>query len=178
MSSRELVEHGPTAAPPRLSGAASEMDAVVSGRRILSLLSTPPSSSFQAHRPTNIHAYCSDAMSSPKHHPTPSGQAPKPKGILKNPLDRRPSQPGPTDDEIAANDSLAINTSGLQPTGAAAAAAGPNGLSWDESNIALHDFEKESTQRMKIDEPKTPFVRGSGGFSDDEGGFDCESKQQ
>lgn len=58
-----------------------------------------------------------------------------------------------------------------------AGATGPhnvlsNGLSWDEQNIALHDFEKENTQRMKIDEPKTPFVRGAGM---DEEGFDGES---
>lgn len=65
------------------------------------------------------------------------------------------------------------------PTAPAAAAplrVDTNGINWDEANIALHDFEKESTQRMKIDEPKTPFVRGSGGGfggpSDEEGGFD------
>ncbi|PWN30834.1 hypothetical protein BDZ90DRAFT_229829 [Jaminaea rosea] len=106
-------------------------------------------------------------MSSPKHHPTPSGQAPKPKGILKNPLERRPSQPGGAEDIASSSEGLSIDTSNA-PQGQH---VGPNGLSWDESNIALHDFEKESTQRMKIDEPKTPFVHGSG-LSDDEGGFD------
>ncbi|CAO1626147.1 unnamed protein product [Parajaminaea phylloscopi] len=97
---------------------------------------------------------------SPKHNPTPSGQAPKPKGILKNPLDRRPSQ-GAQDNSPPDTAPLSVGSAGANgPTH-------PNGLSWDESNIALHDFEKESTQRMKIDEPKTPFVRGAGG--DDEG---------
>lgn len=102
----------------------------------------------------------------PKHNPTPSGQAPKPKGILKNPLDRRPSQNA---QDSSAEAPLSIDTSDLRATSGHNQPT--NGLSWDEQNIALHDFEKESTQRMKIDEPKTPFVRGEGG--DDEG-FDGE----
>ena len=32
-------------------------------------------------------------------------------------------------------------------------------LTWDEANIALTELEKEEESRMKIDEPKTPFVR-------------------
>lgn len=105
-------------------------------------------------------------MSSPRHNPTPSSQAPKPKSILKNPLDRRPSQPTvDVEDDGGAEAIDTVNSTGGQQA---------NGLSWDESNIALHDFEKESTQRMKIDEPKTPFVRGSG--LDDESGFDGEYK--
>lgn len=101
----------------------------------------------------------------PKHNPPPSGQAPKPKGILKNPLDRRPSQNAPGGNPP--DNALSIHTAGLPEQ------SHPNGLSWDESNIALHDFEKESSQRIKIDEPKTPFVHGTEG--DDEG-FDGESR--
>ena len=37
-----------------------------------------------------------------------------------------------------------------------------NRLQWDESNLTLHEIEREQQEaRMKIDEPKTPFVRGS-----------------
>jgi protein phosphatase inhibitor 2 len=111
-------------------------------------------------------------MSEPRHSPPPSAHAPKPKGILKNPLDRRPSQ--------AEGDALSGGAAPVAYDRATsdAGATGPHGtlsnggLSWDEQNIALHDFEKENTQRMKIDEPKTPFVRGAGM---DEDGFDGKS---
>jgi protein phosphatase inhibitor 2 len=102
-------------------------------------------------------------VESPRHSPPPSSQAPKPKGILKNPLDRRPSQGEPLTSSPPARG---------PPQGLSIETQGPNGLSWDEQGIALHDLEKEQTTRMKIDEPKTPFVRGSG--TDDDGQFECE----
>jgi protein phosphatase inhibitor 2 len=34
---------------------------------------------------------------------------------------------------------------------------GDHTLTWDEQNIALHEVQKDST--MKINEPKTPYVR-------------------
>lgn len=35
-------------------------------------------------------------------------------------------------------------------------------LAWDESNLTLHEIERETqAARMKIDEPKTPFVRSA-----------------
>lgn len=79
-------------------------------------------------------------MSSPRHSPPPSAAAPKPKGILKNAAERRPSQgEGLSQDEDAANR-----------------------LQWDESNLTLHEIEREQQEaRMKIDEPKTPFVHGT-----------------
>ncbi|PWY98217.1 hypothetical protein BCV70DRAFT_212980 [Testicularia cyperi] len=78
-------------------------------------------------------------MSSPRHSPPPTGAAPKPKGILKNAGERRPSQGAPLAEDDAANR-----------------------LQWDESNLTLHEIEREQQDaRMKIDEPKTPFVRGS-----------------
>jgi len=45
-------------------------------------------------------------------------------------------------------------------------------LAWDETNLTLHEIERENTAaRMKIDEPKTPFVRaGSFGSDGDEVG--------
>ncbi|CBQ73861.1 conserved hypothetical protein [Sporisorium reilianum SRZ2] len=79
-------------------------------------------------------------MSSPRHSPPPSAAAPKPKGILKNAGERRPSQgEGLGQDDDAANR-----------------------LQWDETNLTLHEIEREQQEaRMKIDEPKTPFVHGT-----------------
>lgn len=35
-------------------------------------------------------------------------------------------------------------------------------LQWDETNLTLHEIEREQQEaRMKIDEPKTPFVHGT-----------------
>ncbi|WVF68693.1 hypothetical protein IAT40_003465 [Kwoniella sp. CBS 6097] len=68
-----------------------------------------------------------------------SSERPAPaRGILKNPL-RRPSQPG---DEGMLVDGERVPGDHLQ---------------WDEANIALTEIQKDSL--MKIDEPKTPFVR-------------------
>ncbi|CAO1628474.1 unnamed protein product [Sympodiomycopsis kandeliae] len=100
-------------------------------------------------------------QSQPLHTPAPSGQAPQPKGILKN---RTASQ---SEQHPSGSSSLHIDT------GTTTSSGNNGGLSWDEANIALHDFEKESTQRMKIDEPKTPFVTGSGSGSGSDDGFDA-----
>ncbi|KAK9763541.1 hypothetical protein K7432_009686 [Basidiobolus ranarum] len=54
-----------------------------------------------------------------------SSEKPKPRGILKNPL----------------------NSTSERPTK----------LKWDEDNLLLTEAQKDST--MKIDEPKTPYVR-------------------
>lgn len=45
-------------------------------------------------------------------------------------------------------------------------------LQWDETNLTLHEIEREQQEaRMKIDEPKTPFVHGTsiGPVGDDDG---------
>ncbi|CDR87261.1 uncharacterized protein SPSC_00387 [Sporisorium scitamineum] len=79
-------------------------------------------------------------MSSPRHSPPRSAAAPKPKGILKNAGERRPSQ-----GEALGQDDDAANR-----------------LQWDETNLTLHEIEREQQEaRMKIDEPKTPFVHGT-----------------
>lgn len=109
---------------------------------------------------------------SPRHSPPPSNQAPKPKGILKNPLDRRPSEGAPVANSPPPSANATANAAGQGIAAPLRLDMPLNGINWDEANIALHDFEKESTQRMKIDEPKTPFVRGSG--SDEEGSLDGE----
>ncbi|PWN49969.1 hypothetical protein IE53DRAFT_362738 [Violaceomyces palustris] len=87
----------------------------------------------------------SSTSSSPRHSPPPSSAAPKPKGILKNAPERLPvSNLGQNEDHH---------------------------LQWDESNLTLHEIQREQQEaRMKIDEPKTPFVRGSslGPVGDDE----------
>lgn len=37
-----------------------------------------------------------------------------------------------------------------------------NRLQWDETNLTLHEIERENQEaRMIIDEPKTPFVHGT-----------------
>ncbi|WVQ79489.1 hypothetical protein IAT38_001588 [Cryptococcus sp. DSM 104549] len=75
---------------------------------------------------------------------TPSAARPAPtRGILKN-ASRRPSALGP-DEEGAEG----ILVDGERVPG--------EHLQWDEANIALTEIQKDSL--MKIDEPKTPFVR-------------------
>ncbi|KDN44900.1 hypothetical protein K437DRAFT_278550 [Tilletiaria anomala UBC 951] len=84
------------------------------------------------------------------HAPPPSAAAPKPKGILKN---------------------AQSHSSGNVPT------IGPaEGLQWDETNLTLHEIERENmAARMKVDEPKTPFVRGTSLGPDDIGDdSECE----
>src|ERR1700730_13085 len=71
-----------------------------------------------------------------------SASRPKPKGILKN------SNPNP-------NPALCVSRS-------------PNGLQWDEENIALTEIQKDSL--MKITEPKTPYVRYNAETDEVEGG--------
>lgn len=66
--------------------------------------------------------------------PTPSAQAPRPRGILKN----------------------ARTVAPAQPTTAAHAH-----LHWDEHNLEEHEQEREHATRMTIDEPKTPFVHSA-----------------
>nr|CDI57091.1 conserved hypothetical protein [Melanopsichium pennsylvanicum 4] len=79
-------------------------------------------------------------MLSPRHSPPPSAAAPKPKGILKNAGERTTSKA-----EALATEEDAANR-----------------LQWDESNLTLHEIEREQQDpRMKIDEPKTPFVHGT-----------------
>ncbi|KAK4684066.1 protein phosphatase inhibitor 2, partial [Tremellales sp. Uapishka_1] len=74
-----------------------------------------------------------DISMSPNLATTPSGNRPAPaKGILKNPI-RRPS---------------GVDEEGRVPG---------DRLTWDEANIALTEIQKDSL--MKIDEPKTPYVR-------------------
>ncbi|KAK8849442.1 hypothetical protein IAR55_004774 [Kwoniella newhampshirensis] len=91
--------------------------------------------------------------------PTPSSARPPPsRGILKNPF-RRPS--GLTEDMLVDGE--------RQPG---------DHLQWDEANIALTEIQKDSL--MKIDEPKTPYVRYDAEHDrvitdDDVPGFDLES---
>lgn len=68
--------------------------------------------------------------------PTPSAQAPKPRGILKNARTVAPPPPA-------------------QPAAAQAH------LHWDEHNLEEHEHEREHATRMTIDEPKTPFVHSA-----------------
>ncbi|PWN44089.1 hypothetical protein IE81DRAFT_329065 [Ceraceosorus guamensis] len=88
------------------------------------------------------------SSSSPRHSPPPSAAAPRPKGILKNAsaggLERQGSAVAPQDAQ-----SPPVDEHG-------------NRLAWDETNLTLHEIERENTAaRMKIDEPKTPFVRSA-----------------
>ncbi|WWD20066.1 hypothetical protein CI109_104539 [Kwoniella shandongensis] len=91
--------------------------------------------------------------------PTPSSARPPPaRGILKNAA-RRPS--GMSDDAMLDGE--------RQPG---------DHLQWDEANIALTEIQKDSL--MKIDEPKTPYVRYDAEHDrvitdDDVPGFDLES---
>jgi protein phosphatase inhibitor 2 len=52
-----------------------------------------------------------------------------------------------------------------------------NRLAWDESNLTLHEIQRQQQDpRMKIDEPKTPFVRSAsfGSIADEDIGFDLD----
>lgn len=54
-------------------------------------------------------------------------------------------------------------------------------LAWDEGNLTLHELQREQQDpRMKIDEPKTPFVRGAslGPMDDDTSTFLCRDTGQ
>ncbi len=120
------------------------------------------------------------------HSPPPSAVAPKPKGILKNASGNGASQTeeDPQPQTQSSGNEMALDTQSLAPpsTAAGGAAVPPGGddgglispgggrLQWDETNLTLHEIERENTAaRMKIDEPKTPFVRGSSLGPDDMG---------
>ena len=80
----------------------------------------------------------------PKHEPMPSAAAPKPRGILKN---------APQGEAARAPRAPAA------PAARVSEGMDPNHLHWDESNLHLHEIERQNQEaRMKIDEPKTPFV--------------------
>ncbi|SPO39933.1 uncharacterized protein PSFLO_05414 [Pseudozyma flocculosa] len=102
-------------------------------------------------------------MSSPRHSPPRSAAAPRPKGILKNASERTTSQ--------GAAPPLVSPTS-VNPDDA------NNHLQWDETNLTLHELQRAQEEaRMKIDEPKTPFVRSAslGPFGDDDMSFDLDA---
>ena len=91
-------------------------------------------------------------MSSPRHSPPPSAAAPRPRGILKN------ASNGIAHSDTNEVESPPINTQSNQSQSAENA----NHLAWDESNLTLHEIQREQQDpRMKIDEPKTPFVRSA-----------------
>lgn len=88
-------------------------------------------------------------MSSPRHSPQPSAAAPRPRGILKN----------------------VASPSGVAPTTVEGISDEQTRLAWDESNLTLHEIQRQQQDpRMKIDEPKTPFVRSAsiGSMADDD----------
>lgn len=92
-------------------------------------------------------------MSSPRHSPPPSAAAPKPRGILKNASNGIAHSDG---NEIESPPSINAQTNQTQNNESA------NHLAWDESNLTLHEIQREQQDpRMKIDEPKTPFVRSA-----------------
>ncbi|PKI82892.1 hypothetical protein MVES1_003642 [Malassezia vespertilionis] len=81
----------------------------------------------------------------PKREPIQSALAPRPRGILKN------KQP------VAEN------------------ASGSSQLHWDEGNLDVNQYERDNTAaRMKIDEPKTPFVHSTSAPPLEEEGFDLD----
>ncbi|EIW72286.1 hypothetical protein TREMEDRAFT_22970, partial [Tremella mesenterica DSM 1558] len=82
----------------------------------------------------------SEALDSPIMHTPSSSRPPPAKGILKNAV-RRPSGPLTGDERQGGSE------------------RNQDHLTWDEEMIALQEIEKQEEQRMKIDEPKTPFVR-------------------
>ncbi|KAK0549173.1 hypothetical protein OC846_004193 [Tilletia horrida] len=89
----------------------------------------------------------SDAPEGPRR---PSASSVQPKGILKNAPSRQVSM-----------------DASMQDTPLSPSAAEQHRLQWDEGNLALHDYEREQTTRMIIDEPKTPFVSSSNLAPDD-----------
>jgi protein phosphatase inhibitor 2 len=94
-------------------------------------------------------------MSSPRHSPPPSAAAPKPRGILKN----ASNGIAHSDANEAVIDSPPPTTINVQLN---QNSENSNHLAWDESNLTLHEIQREQQDpRMKIDEPKTPFVRSA-----------------
>ncbi|KAK0525664.1 hypothetical protein OC835_005542, partial [Tilletia horrida] len=99
----------------------------------------------------------------------PSATSIRPKGILKNAPSRQVS--------VDASMLPTSSTSGGVPASDTPGTE-QHRLQWDEGNLALHDYEREQTTRMTIDEPKTPFVSSASlapddlpsSFSLDEGG--------
>lgn len=109
-------------------------------------------------------------MSSPRHSPPPSAAAPKPRGILKNAHNGVPS----SEEFLQQQEQQSISNDDQQAQAQAQAQNGPH-LAWDEGNLILHEMEREQQDpRMKIDEPKTPFVRSAslGPMMDDDPNFD------
>ncbi|UZJ51071.1 hypothetical protein CBS101457_000391 [Exobasidium rhododendri] len=110
-------------------------------------------------------------MSSPRHSPPPSAAAPRPKGILKKGSESAGSLPQVAGVGVGAGaeqgrgDPIELDENG-------------NRLAWDESNLTLHEIERETqAARMKIDEPKTPFVRSAAlGPMDEDTNFDLDSQ--
>lgn len=99
----------------------------------------------------------------PKHEPMPSAAAPKPRGILKN---------APQGEAARAPRAPAA------PAARVSEGMDPNHLHWDESNLHLHEIERQNQEaRMKIDEPKTPFVHSASVPPLDEEGFDLDNGQ-
>ncbi|PWN37164.1 uncharacterized protein FA14DRAFT_170048 [Meira miltonrushii] len=107
-------------------------------------------------------------MSSPRHSPPPSAAAPKPRGILKNASNGIAHSDG---NEVESPPLINAQTQNIENA---------NHLAWDESNLTLHEIQREQQDpRMKIDEPKTPFVRSASlGPMDDDTNFDLDNNQQ
>lgn len=99
-----------------------------------------------AHQDTPTHAPLHRALSSQK-----------PKGILKNAPAPPVTTPGGSNQSAFTPFSSYIYFS-----------HGIHSLQWDEQNIALTEAEKESVNRMKITEPKTPFVHSIEDLDEDE----------
>ncbi|CAD6915974.1 unnamed protein product [Tilletia controversa] len=85
----------------------------------------------------------------------PSAASIRPRGILKNAPSRQVSL------DVNMADSTAPQVPHPQSE------ADHHRLQWDEGNLALHDYEREQTTRMTIDEPKTPFVSSANLAPDD-----------
>ncbi|KAL9935034.1 hypothetical protein V8E36_006110 [Tilletia maclaganii] len=87
----------------------------------------------------------------------PSATAIRPRGILKNAPSRQVSV-----------DAQSLPTLGNSAEGQLEPGTEQHRLQWDEGNLALHDYEREQTTRMTIDEPKTPFVSSSNLVAEDD----------
>ncbi|KAE8209668.1 hypothetical protein CF327_g6377 [Tilletia walkeri] len=85
----------------------------------------------------------------------PSATSIRPKGILKNSSSR----------QVSVDASMIDTTTPMETS--AQTEAEQHRLQWDEGNLALHDYEREQTTRMTIDEPKTPFVSSANLAPDD-----------
>ncbi|KAF2665452.1 hypothetical protein BT63DRAFT_428409 [Microthyrium microscopicum] len=114
----------------------------------------------------------------PLHSPPSAGSPPKrPKGILKNRSTSNTNAFPPTPDPTDAERQLVLentlrnagdaarrpsSTRGSTSRRASHASDGENSprLKWDEANLYLAEQEREAAgERMKIDEPKTPFAK-------------------